>query len=209
MKTPFPSLTETYHKTSYDAISPTRPELSVAHKTVIVTGGGRGIGAEIARAYAAAGASRVVLIGRTQTTLSQTAEKIKKDFSSVSVTTHTADVADEAAIGKAAEKVGKWDVLILNAGLLADPLPIEKSNIVDWWRVFEVRLIFHIFWPLLSPPPSPTIRNLWLELIRCLPDQRERSDGNDSCLPPLPKRGRLYHWRQRRHDYRPCVRPYR
>ena len=142
MKTPFPSLTNTYHQTSYDAISPTRPELSVANKTVIVTGGGRGIGSEIARAYAAAGASQVILIGRTPTTLSQTASKIEKEFPSVSVTTHTADVADEVAIGKAAERVGKWDVLILNAGLLAQPLPIEKSDIGDWWRVFEVRLSF-------------------------------------------------------------------
>ena len=142
MKPPIPSLTNTYHRTSYDAISPTRPELSVANKTVVVTGGGRGIGSEIARAYAAAGASHVVLIGRTQMTLSQTAENIEREFLSVSVTTHIADVADEAAIGKAAEKVGKWDVLVLNAGLLTEPQPIEKSDTMDWWRVFEVRFRF-------------------------------------------------------------------
>ncbi len=107
MKAPFPSLTETYHQTSYDAISPTRHDLSVAHKTIIITGGGRGLGPEIAKAYAAAGASHIVLIGRTQTTLSKSKETIEKEFSSVTVTTHIADVADEAAIGKAAEKVGK------------------------------------------------------------------------------------------------------
>lgn len=142
MKPPVPSLTKTYHRTSYAAISPTRPELSVANKTVVVTGGGRGIGSEIARAYAAAGASHVVLIGRTQTTLSQTAGHIEKEFPSVSVTTHTADVADEAAIGTVAKGVGKWDVLVLNAGLLTEPLPIEKSDTMDWWRVFEVRFRF-------------------------------------------------------------------
>lgn len=147
MSPQFPSLTNTSHRTSYDAISPTRPELSVANKTVIVTGGGRGIGSEIARAYAAAGASHVVLIGRTQTTLSQTAENIEREFPSVSVTTYTADVADETAIGKAAERVGKWNVLILNAGLLAQPLSIKQSEIGDWWRVFEVRFSFHVLWP--------------------------------------------------------------
>lgn len=138
---PFASFTQTYHQTSYDAISPARHELSVAHKTVIVTGGGRGLGSEIARAYAAAGASHIALIGRTQTTLSQTAENIKKEFSSVSVTTYAADVADEAAIGKTAENVGEWDVLVLNAGMVAQPHPIEKSEPMDWWRVFEVRLM--------------------------------------------------------------------
>lgn len=140
MKPPFPSLTEAYHSTSYDAISPTRHELSVAHKTIVVTGGGRGLGPEIARAYAAAGASHVVLLGRTQATLSQTAEKIEKEFPSVSVTTHTADVADEAAVGKAAEKVGKWDVLILNAGVLAEPRSVAESDPTDWWRVFETNV---------------------------------------------------------------------
>lgn len=140
MKAPFPSLTENYHNASYDAISPTRHELSVANKTIIVTGGGRGLGPEIAKAYAAAGASHLVLLGRTQTTLSRTAEEIKKGFASVSVSTHTADVADEAAIAQAAEKVGKWDVLILNAGLLAEPHSIETSDPADWWRVFETNV---------------------------------------------------------------------
>ena len=144
MKAPIPSLTEKSHRTTYDSISPTRHELSVAHKTIIVTGGGRGLGPEIARAYAAAGASHVVLIGRTQSTLSKTKEAIEKEFSSVSVATYIADVADEAAVRKAAEKVGKWDVLILNAGLLGDPHPIEMSEPVEWWRAFEVRRGFHI-----------------------------------------------------------------
>ena len=142
MKAPFPALTDTWHNTSYDAISPTRHELSVANKTAVVTGGGRGLGPEIAKAYAAAGASHIALIGRTMTTLTQAKGAIEKEFSSVSVTTHTADVADEAAIGKAAEVIGSWDVLILNAGLLAKPQSIEESNPADWWRVFEVGLGF-------------------------------------------------------------------
>ena len=138
MKAPFPSFTESWHNTSYDAISPTRHELSVADKTVIVTGGGRGLGPEMARAFVVAGASHVVLIGRTQSTLSQTAESIMKEFPSVSVSTHVADVADEAAMGEVAGKVKKWDILILNAGALADPNSIEKSDVTDWWRIFEV-----------------------------------------------------------------------
>lgn len=174
MKAPFPSLTETYHQTSYDAISPTRHELSVTNKTVVITGGGRGLGPEIARAYAAAGASHIVLIGRTQTTLSKSKEAIEKEFPSVSVTTHTADVADQAAVGKAAERVQKWDVLILNAGLFADPHPVEDSDPTDWWRVFEVRLHSHIY-------------KLWLTLFPWNLDQRERSNGNNSGLPPLSK----------------------
>lgn len=193
MKAPFPSLTENYHNASYDAISPTRHELSVANKTIIVTGGGRGLGPEIAKAYAAAGASHLVLLGRTQTTLSRTAEEIKKGFASVSVSTHTADVADEAAIAQAAEKVGKWDVLILNAGLLAEPHSIETSDPADWWRVFEV----HTTWLSPFPPPSKTTRFSSYASCGSHPfysnlDKRQRSNGHNSCLPPFPKQRRLH-----------------
>ena len=156
MKPPFPCFTKTWRNTSYDAISPTRHDLSVANKTVIVTGGGRGIGAESARAFAAAGASHVVLIGRTQSFLSETAESIQKEFASVSVSTYAADVADEAAMGKAADKFKNWDVLILNAGTLLEPRPVEKTDVTDWWRVFEVQSSpgFAIFHDHHHPPSS-------------------------------------------------------
>ena len=187
MKAPYPSLTENWHNTSYDAISPARHELSVANKTVIVTGGGRGLGPEIARAFAVAGASHVVLIGRTQTTLSQTAEKIEKEFSSVSVSTHAADIADEAAMGRVAETVKNWDVLILNAAVLSTPpQTIGKSEVADWWRIFEVSLVlFNNFYltialsSCMAHQGSPNV------------DQRQRSHGHHPRVPPVPKQRRV------------------
>lgn len=38
MKPPFPSVTTTWHNDTYAAISPSRSELSVAGKSVIITG---------------------------------------------------------------------------------------------------------------------------------------------------------------------------
>jgi hypothetical protein len=55
METPFP--TKTSHKTAYPAISPTRPELTAKGKTIVITGGGTGIGAETALYFAKAGAA--------------------------------------------------------------------------------------------------------------------------------------------------------
>ena len=55
---------QNYHKKSYEAISPIRPELRQTDKTVLVTGGSSGIGLAIAQGYLAAGAALVIVLGR-------------------------------------------------------------------------------------------------------------------------------------------------
>lgn len=70
MPTPadFPSFTEVYHTTPYDAISPMRPELPAKGKAVVIAGGGSGIGASMALSFAKAGAS-IGIIGRRESNL--------------------------------------------------------------------------------------------------------------------------------------------
>ncbi|KAK6953565.1 hypothetical protein Daesc_005870 [Daldinia eschscholtzii] len=63
--------TGTWHNDPYATISPQRPELSAAGKTAVVTGAGSGIGRETARAFAAAGAKHVPLLGRTGVLLNE------------------------------------------------------------------------------------------------------------------------------------------
>lgn len=99
-----------------------------------------GAGRETARAYAVAGASRIAVLGRTSATLEDAQRSIEADFPSVRVSTHTADIADETGVQKAAAEIGKWDVLVLNAGKLAKPSSIVEAELTDWWRAFEVRL---------------------------------------------------------------------
>ena len=69
--------TNTYHHSSYPAISPARPELSVAGKTVLITGGGRGLGTAIVEAFAQANAKHIFIVGRNTTTLQSIAEHIR------------------------------------------------------------------------------------------------------------------------------------
>jgi hypothetical protein len=46
-----PSATKTFHHDVYAAINPTNPHLSAAGKTVLITGGGQGIGVSFAKAF--------------------------------------------------------------------------------------------------------------------------------------------------------------
>jgi NAD(P)-dependent dehydrogenase (short-subunit alcohol dehydrogenase family) len=150
MKPPFPSVTSEWHNAPYDAISPTLPALSCAGKTVLVTGGGRGIGSRIAYAYAAAGAGIVAITGRNIDPLKTTAATINKDFPKTVVLTLAADVGDAPAIEAAfkqvaAESGAGIDLLVHNAGVA--PASARISEISDeatrkaWWAGYEVNVL--------------------------------------------------------------------
>lgn len=61
MSAPFLLLTKTWHTALYPAIDPARPNLSAKSKTILVPGWGSGIGAQIAIAYAKAGALGIAI----------------------------------------------------------------------------------------------------------------------------------------------------
>lgn len=86
-------------------------------KTAIITGGGKGIGFGLARAFAKEGAN-LVLTGRTESRLVNAKEVLEKEFG-IEVLPVVADGADEEAIKnvvkKAVEKFGKIDTLVNNA----------------------------------------------------------------------------------------------
>ncbi|KAI9162947.1 hypothetical protein HJFPF1_04542 [Paramyrothecium foliicola] len=64
MFNPGSSFTKIVYSALHPRISPIRPELSQARKTVLVTRGSTGIGLTISRAFAEADAERVVILGR-------------------------------------------------------------------------------------------------------------------------------------------------
>jgi NAD(P)-dependent dehydrogenase (short-subunit alcohol dehydrogenase family) len=81
-------------------------------KVAFITGGGTGIGAAVARQFAAAG-GQVVLMGRRREPLQEVAESI----GALVVAGDAADAADvQAALAKAQQRFGGIDVLVANAG---------------------------------------------------------------------------------------------
>lgn len=142
---PFASITKTWHNTSYPGISPTRAELSTKGKSIFITGGGTGIGAAVAYSFARAGSRDFALVGRTQTTLSASAERLKADFPDVDVLTIITDVTKEdsvnAAFAAAIKQFGKIDVCISNAGYSPPPSPIAKIDVAEWRKTFEVNVL--------------------------------------------------------------------
>jgi NAD(P)-dependent dehydrogenase (short-subunit alcohol dehydrogenase family) len=98
----------------------------------IVTGGGRGIGAAIARALAAQGA-RVTLMGRTAAPLAALARELPGGQAI------PCDVTDEAGVAGAFMAAGACDILVNNAGAV-ESAPFERTDAALWERMLAVNL---------------------------------------------------------------------
>jgi 3-oxoacyl-[acyl-carrier protein] reductase len=97
---------------------------SDAGGVAVITGGGRGIGANIARALAGDGWS-VVVTARTRGEI----EAVAAETGGRAV---AMDVSDRASVETGFTEIGHVDLLVANAGV---------GNDGDWWRTFEVNVL--------------------------------------------------------------------
>jgi 3-hydroxybutyrate dehydrogenase len=101
----------------------------LAGKLALVTGGGRGIGAAIARVLATAGA-RVVVCGRTQTDL----DAVAREIGGVAL---RLDLTDRHQTDEVIASVGHVDVLVNNAGI-AESAALDRTTDAMWDRILEL-----------------------------------------------------------------------
>lgn len=108
----------------------------LADTHAVVTGGGRGIGAEIVRALAATGAS-VTVMGRTRKTLDAIAGEVEGARAVVCDVTDSASV--KSAFAAAVDAGGPVGVLVNNAGV-ARSAPIAETADHLWSEMVDVNL---------------------------------------------------------------------
>jgi NAD(P)-dependent dehydrogenase (short-subunit alcohol dehydrogenase family) len=103
----------------------------------LVTGGGRGIGANIARELASGGA-RVAVAARTREQVDEVAQEINGLPFEV-------DVADREAVERMVadteSELGPIDLLVANAGIGNQDGATWEVGPADWWRVLEVNVL--------------------------------------------------------------------
>lgn len=108
------------------------------NRHVLITGGARGIGLEIARQFATEGAI-ISLLDFNQETLAAAIEELRKTSS---VNGFEVDVSDKAGVDKvvaAAEKMQPIDVLVNNAGI-ASETPFLQIEAAAWKRIIDINL---------------------------------------------------------------------
>jgi NAD(P)-dependent dehydrogenase (short-subunit alcohol dehydrogenase family) len=127
-------------------------------KTVLITGGSRGLGLVMAREFAREGA-RLVLCARDETEL----RRARTDLEGFDVMTVPCDVTDKQAVTEMIERVsarfGGVDVLVNNAGVIQVG-PIEVMTPED----FEITMQAHFWGPLNT-------------ILAVLPSMRAKKSG--------------------------------
>jgi 3-hydroxybutyrate dehydrogenase len=101
----------------------------LAGRLALVTGGGRGIGAAIARSLAAAGA-RVVVCGRNKADL----DAVAREIGGVAL---TVDLCDRRETDEVLASIGRVDVLVNNAGA-AESAALDRTTDEMWDRILEL-----------------------------------------------------------------------
>jgi 3-oxoacyl-[acyl-carrier protein] reductase len=111
-------------------------------KVAVVTGASKGIGAGIAKQFAAEGASVVVNYASSKTDADKVVDEItKRGGKAVAVQGNVAKKAEVEKLFTASEKTfGKIDILVNNAGVY-EFVPLEEVSEQQFHRMFDVNVL--------------------------------------------------------------------
>ncbi|MDA0806862.1 MAG: SDR family NAD(P)-dependent oxidoreductase [Planctomycetota bacterium] len=127
-------------------------------KTVLVTGGGSGIGAEIARNLAASGC-RVAITGRRESRLQEVVDSSDKE-----ILFKVCDVADRADVSRlfewAREMLGSVEILVNSAGINVAKRSMAELDPADWDKLLQINAT-----------------GAYNSIREALPQMREKQDG--------------------------------
>jgi len=116
-------------------------DLQLAGKTVLITGGSKGIGRATAEVLAEEGCN-IILVARDAAMLEEAAAGIRAKRQ-VNVRTIAADLSSDAAVQKVAKEAGPVDILVNNAGAIppGDVLSVDDAK---WRQAWDLKVFGYI-----------------------------------------------------------------
>jgi NAD(P)-dependent dehydrogenase (short-subunit alcohol dehydrogenase family) len=124
-----------------DDIGPDLERASLAGQVAVVTGGGRGLGREVAHRLAAEGA-RVGVVARSPDQVQETVKLI--EGTGGQALGFATDITDSNSVRRMIAAVqsefGLVDLLINNAAVITPIGPAWEADVEEWWRLFEINV---------------------------------------------------------------------
>ncbi|KAN0099407.1 NAD(P)-binding protein [Hyaloscypha variabilis] len=128
------------HLDPYPRLDPNRLKKEFTGKSVLITGGGYGIGASIAKSFAEAGVAEIILAGRTEAKLKATADGLSS-FKDTKISFHKVDITSKIDVQKLFSALRTSpDVLVNNAGFLATPANFVHADLDEFWEAFTTNV---------------------------------------------------------------------
>jgi NAD(P)-dependent dehydrogenase (short-subunit alcohol dehydrogenase family) len=145
-----------------------RHPYSLAGRTVLITGGSRGLGLALALEFARVGC-RVAVCARNEQELETARRTIAANGTEVLAV--ECDVSDPSSVERMVEsarlRFGQIDVLVNNAGIIS-VAPVENTTITDFERAMAV-----MFWGVLYPT------------FAVLPEMKARGEGRIATITSI------------------------
>ena len=171
--------TTTTHAPKDSGVPVEARDFGVQDRVVIITGAAQGIGRELARQFAAAGAVPVVADLNLQAAVSVCREI---EAAGGRATARVVDVADKASVDAMASEVlrihGRIDALINNASIFAtlEKRPFDEIPLAEWEKVLRVNITGTY---LCACAVAPTMRQSgWGRIVNISSDAVPRGTVN-------------------------------
>ncbi|KAM7189905.1 hypothetical protein V8F33_009814 [Rhypophila sp. PSN 637] len=159
-------------------------------RTAVVTGGVHGIGFEIARALAAAGA-KVIIVGRKKEHADDAISTVKSETPDADISWEECDLGKlsqvQSVFSKLRDSLDRLDILVLSAGINARPFDLDADGID---RHFGVNYLGQYYatnqlWPLIRKTSNmpgataPRVVSLSSEVHKAAPSDVQFKDMNE------------------------------
>ncbi|KAF2107963.1 hypothetical protein BDV96DRAFT_505206 [Lophiotrema nucula] len=142
------NVTSTIHREPYAAVSPTRPELSQAGRSILITGGGTGAGYDMARSFIQASASTIIIVGRRSEVLEAARVKLEEEANltgkDTKIVARPCDVVDIVEVNALWTFLGEQgifvDVYVNNAAKFTEVKPMIELGFDEVWSQVETNM---------------------------------------------------------------------
>ncbi|KAI5457557.1 hypothetical protein BGZ63DRAFT_433987 [Mariannaea sp. PMI_226] len=129
------------HLSRYPSLTSALARQDYTGKTILITGGGHGMGIDMCRSFAGCNSANIIIVGRTEARLKASAEKLASEFPATRFTPITADISSKDDIKRIFEKLEiSPDVLVNNAGYMPNPEKFQDADIDEWWSGFTINV---------------------------------------------------------------------